>query len=272
METITLEISSSDELSSSIAKYKNQSSFYDVTVSYYMTQEEIEMLASSEIGQNATNLSISPRDYCDNSPEIDYSLVTFPLLLELSVHYQKIKAIHITKDNTPKLKHLSIEQVAEEVEYFLTDLPDLETIVLQFVDLSDPRGFGKSLSRSPKLNSVNCYKLWGLSGTKSSLVLPSCEHLKFYRSDDLGYLKIWAPKLERLNLQACYSIKEVTILDSIPQGYKAKGKEYNFEGKLSDYKVNFINTSVPRGNITTHARCIKVVKDLEDKEDENGFF
>ena len=74
-----------------------------------------------------------------------------------------------------------------------------------------------------------------------------------------------------INLQACFSLKEVTILDSIPEGFKTKGKEYNIEGKKSHYRVNFINTDTPKGNVTTHPRCIKVLKDIADLEEHPGF-
>ena len=195
------------------------------------------------------------------------SVLSFPQLLSLESRHLGMKAIHFTKENTPKLKHLSIDLVQNVIRYFLTDLPDLETCAFQFLSIDDPRGLGKSLSRSPKLKSISCYKFWGIGDKKSEthvIVLPNCEHLKFHRSEDLTYMKIWAPKLQDLNFQACYDIKEVTILDSIPQGYEAKDKEYSFSGKPSEYRVNFLNTTIPKGNATTHSRCTEVIENMEE--------
>ena len=171
-----------------------------------------------------TQLSICP-EYDDREPPvIDFSLVSFPTLENLDMMFQALRAIHFTQENTPKLKHLSIEQpCARDLEYFNTDLPDMETMSFQFVTIDNPAGmvvklvtslqrygsisstgFGKSLSRSPRLRFFSGYKLWGLRVSKSKthiLVLPSCTDLDLYRSDDLNYLKIWAPKLTDLNLQ-----------------------------------------------------------------------
>lgn len=76
-----------------------------------------------------------------------------------------------------------------------------------------------SLSRSPKLESFFGYKLWGLGVGRRKhahiFVLPSCETLSFYRSDDLDHLILYAPRLKELNLQAAYSIESVRIIDTL---------------------------------------------------------
>merc|ERR1719244_1866798 len=213
-------------------------------------------------------LHISP-EYNEEAPVIDMEKVSFPILKSLSMICQPIKSIHFTKKNTPILSSLDIESTLVKVEKFHLDLPELTYMGVQFVTVCDPRGFGKSLSRSPKLESFMAYKLWGLHVPKSKahvLVLPNCQTLDLYRSDDLNYLQIWAPKLEELDLQAVYSITEVKILDCKPNGYA--GPEYNFEGIPSQYEVNIINTEIPAGNVTVHPRCKKVLRN----SDELGFF
>jgi len=248
----------------------NKEGDVQLRVEFPMSQDDLRLLAESDVGARMTQLSICP-EYDDREPPIiDFSLVSFPTLENLDMMFQALRAIHFTQENTPKLKHLSIEQpCARDLEYFNTDLPDMETMSFQFVTIDNPAGFGKSLSRSPRLRFFSGYKLWGLRVSKSKthiLVLPNCTDLDLYRSDDLNYLKIWAPKLTDLNLQACYSITEVTLLDRKP---KASGPEYNSAGDPSKYKVNIINTRAPKGNITTHPRCSKFQSDLSDDYDSS---
>ena len=138
---------------------------------------------------------------------------------------------------------------------------------IQYIKVDNPFGFGKSLSSSPNLRYFYGYKLFGLGIgiTKKDahvLVLPNCDTLELYRSDDLTYLKIWAPKLESLSLQACYSIQEVTILDRRPNGYS--GTEYRYTGKPSRYTLNLVNAHKPKGNVTTHQRCEKILEEFEE--------
>jgi len=170
------------------------------------------------------------------------------------------------------LEHLSIDQpLARSLEYFNVCLPELRSMSFQFIDVEDPSGFGHSLSSCPKLDSFSSYKLWGLSVPKREthiLMLPSCKSLDLYRSDDLNYLKIWAPRLENLNLQACYDISKVSLLDQKEDGYT--GPQYEFSGTPTHYTVNCMNTSRPKGNITTHARCSQVLCNMDSEGDLFG--
>jgi hypothetical protein len=104
---------------------------------------------------------------------------------------------------------------------FHTDLPNLRHMFLEHIHIEDVSDFGPSLSRSPKLNSYFGYKVWGLGAKlEHALVLPNATTLDFYRSDDLRRLKLWAPRLEDLGLQACYSIERVTLLQRKPAKFK----------------------------------------------------
>lgn len=41
--------------------------------------------------------------------------------------------------------------------------------------------------------------------------LPACTILDLYRSDDLESLDLYAPRLQSLNLQACYCLERVRL-------------------------------------------------------------
>ena len=79
---------------------------------------------------------------------------------------------------------------------------------------------------------------------------------------DLRRLKLWAPRLESLNLQACYSIGGVTLLERRPA--RPAGPLYQFEGEPSEFTVNCMNTRVPKGNLVTSRRCREVIKNSGD--------
>ena len=261
------------ELKKLVARCADKEGPFYLTVQFNMTQKQLESLANSNLGKNLKELSIYNDDYDDALPVVDFASVNFPCLTSLSTYCQFISTIHFTKENTPRLKHLSIEQPGHQgMQYFHTDLPLLETMSFQFVDVNDPRQFGPSLSRSPKLRSFSSYKLWGLNvGRRKNahvLVLPSIETLNLYRSDDLDSMKIWAPKMTELNLQACYDISYVQILDQKPAGYEF-GPAFEVDDEAKPYVVNLINTSAPRGNVISHRRCARVLRN--DEEDGFGF-
>ena len=92
--------------------------------------------------------------------------------------------------------------------------------------------------------------------------LPNFESLNLYRSDDLDKLTIWAPKLLELNLQACYGINRVNILDQVPASFNSP--EYDFSGEPGRYEINVINTTPPAGNALSHRRCQKVLREIDD--------
>ena len=53
--------------------------------------------------------------------------------------------------------------------------------------------------------------MWGIGSGKQKLWLPECTTLALYRSDDLAYLEVWAPKLQGLNLQTCYGLDHLRL-------------------------------------------------------------
>lgn len=270
VEVKHLEIESMDDLKEKIKNNKDTNCEYKVSIEEAaLDQESLENLSSSMIGLNMSSLECRP-DYDDDVPIIDFSKVHFPKLRSIELYCQGVKAVHFTKENTPLLESFDLESNGPQpLEYFCLDLPNLVSLSFQFVEIANPSDFGKSLSKCSNLKSVNCYKLFGLGVPKSkthNLVLPRCKSLDFYRSDDLNYLKIWAPHLECLNLQACYAIDEVTILNNKPNGYT--GPAYTFTGTPSKYRVNCLNTTRPKGNLITHPRCGIVFPPTDDNHEE----
>jgi len=262
---IVVEISTSEDLVKEIKVNKESSTKFKVLVKFYMSQEDLKQLAESNLGIHAEELLIIPEFGNGESPVLDFKEISFLKLESLTIRHQSIKAMHFTKENTPILCSLTIEQSCADMENIYMDLPELTEMEVDHITVQDSRGFGESLSRSPKLRFFNAYKFWGLScqGNEQVLVLPNCEMLSLDRSDDLTHLEIWAPKLEDLDLEGCFSLTEVNILDDKPDGYP--GPEYSFSGTPSQYEVNLINTdNMEDGNLTSHPRCKKVNREMSD--------
>jgi hypothetical protein len=127
------------------------------------------------------------------------------MLESLTITNQGLESIDFRKEYTPALQDISLDQCVGDVGGFHLDLPELRALGFNHIHVGDPTGFGPSLGRSPKLERVSAYKLWGLGVGRAHqahvLVLPACEDFDLYRSDDLDHLVLWAPKLKSLNLQ-----------------------------------------------------------------------
>lgn len=237
---------------------------YSLTLTKPLTQTALAALAASTLGHALEEIMIRPEYDDDNPSIIDTSECRFPKLKKLSLMFQAVKAVHFTAACFPALEELGIEQpCAEDPETFHLDLPALRHMSCQHVFIQDPKDFGPSLSRCPRLERFLGYKLLGLGAkAEHSLVLPSLTELSLYRSDDLRRLKLWAPRLESLSLQACYHIGAVTLLERRPA--RPAGPLYHFEGEPSEFIVNCMNTRVPKGNLVTSGRCREVIKNDGD--------
>jgi len=263
-----LTFSSLDELDNAIRDLSvDKEARYEVIMETPLNQESFLKLSESLLGKNISSLSLEP-EYDDvHPPTIDTSVVKFPKLKSFSSECQAIKAVHFSADCFPILESISIEQpCANDLEYFFTNLPNLKSLSFQFVTIEDPSMFGPSIGRSPKLESINCYKFWGLGGVPvHTLVMPQVTYLDLYRSDDLTGLKIWAPKLLELQLRACYSLRVVKVLKNRPASYT--GPEYDFKGDPSKFVVNIINAGLDRGYFENMPR----VQEVAATEDEDPF-
>jgi len=261
-----------DDLLNSLQHEEGISYSLDVTVP--LSQEALVKLSVSPLGMNLEQVTIYPEYEDGDPPVIDTSQVTFPMLKKFSAECQAFQSVHFTADCFPLLESLSIESpCATTLDAFHTELPNLQHMNFQYVTIEDTSDFGPSLSRSPKLETFTSYKLWGL-GSKSAhrLILPNMKNLDLYRSDDLRGLKLWAPRLEDLNLQACYDISKVDLLKQKPAGFS--GPEYAFAGEESEFELNCINCCdiPPKGTMVTSPRCKKVHSKLCDDDNPTFFF
>mmetsp|Transcript_14628 Transcript_14628/g.22030 ORF Transcript_14628/g.22030 Transcript_14628/m.22030 type:complete len:423 (+) Transcript_14628:41-1309(+) len=258
----------------------NSICFSDVSAKQF-SQTQLNNIAN--YFPNLESLEIQP-EYEDNTPRIDFTMVRFPKLVDLTLDCIDLQHIHFDQENTPNLERLDIKN-SRDCDYIYLDLSHLQSVGFEFVTLNDATDFGPSLSRCSKLESFSSYKLWGLShhsGIQSHPIInENLESLSLYRSDDLDGVALWCPKLSDLNLQACYSIEFLRLFAEYPTRYMQLFKhnklyvDYPQHYGQIDVRehealtINLINANVdPQSlhHLRTHVREIKIMQQPEEHE------
>ncbi|CAE8598647.1 unnamed protein product [Polarella glacialis] len=204
-----------------------------------------------------------------SSTEKDYY---FEAGFTLAHRLLKLKCLHVidvrmnkltlSESLTPHLQELFLQNIGDECELEIA-LPSLRDIKIHYLETSTTT-INKMLRMATGLVTFNTYKLI----IDGELVFAGRElqTVKLHRSDCLSAVSIWAPQLLSLNLQACYAIQKVTILD-----------EHEMKAQLpicSDVSrrivVNLENASVPQRVIDyllAHPRVSQVEGIDDDEED-----
>ncbi|GFR46310.1 hypothetical protein Agub_g7875, partial [Astrephomene gubernaculifera] len=194
----------------------------DIRVEKAITQATLQYLCCTF--HNLKNLTIHP-EYDDHNPRLDFSNLHFPVLQSLEVANTPVTTLVFTSNNTPKLQRLSIEQQTSPLRSFRLDLPELETLSLEHLTVHDCSDFAPSLAACPKLRTFVSYKFWGPDDDVYDLRLPECEDLSLTRCDGLGGLRLWAPKLTSLDLQGCFGLRKLQLLDVDPRSQQQQPQE-----------------------------------------------
>ena len=133
-----------------------------------------------------------------------------PRLESLQLVDVPFKEVRLTQALTPNVKNLRMQNIGDECDLEVV-LPKLRDVTIHFYrpdsGLDDDGGspvIDAMLAAATKLRTFDSYKLWlgSLSFASNSL-----KSIDLHRSDSLGRLKIWAPNLESLGLQACYRLE-----------------------------------------------------------------
>jgi len=92
-------------------------------------------------------------------------------------------------------------------------LPELEHLTVHYFG-GDGDAVQGMLDAATKLCTFESYKLW--SNNAIAFASNALTDIKLHRSDSLSAIELWAPRLQSLNVQACYWLEEITILESHP--------------------------------------------------------
>lgn len=114
-----------------------------------------------------------------------------------------------------------MQNVPEECDVDI-QLPLLEDLTVHYF-----RGDGEVMQRmldaAKNLRTFDSYKLW--SNKDIEFASNSLTDIRLHRSDALSTITLWAPRLQHLNVQACYSLDEINILEDhelksdLPEGF-----------------------------------------------------
>jgi hypothetical protein len=155
-------------------------------------------------------LTIRSRQYREDQK---FSLeAALPRLQELSIDAVLMEKLVLTKDLTPLLKKLTLVNVGDiEKCDFRVTLPLLQDVKIHFLDDKSTKRINNMLAAAKNLVSFESYKLqvWGDALKFASNDLVS---IAIRRSDCLEAIEVWAPRLQQLDVVACYDMSKIGIL------------------------------------------------------------
>ena len=178
------------------------------------TQDELKRLSVRFPQLERLEISLQEvAEYEDNPDELDFAAdgVRLPALKTLTLACVGLASITFTEANTPALEHLSLSNITGHVCPFHLALPQLTSFFAEHTMLGerdmDTGQFGLSLSRCPRLGTVDTYKFRCL-GDCNYAVLPALKRLSLHRSECTTHLDIlYAPNLYDVSLQAAYELR-----------------------------------------------------------------
>lgn len=165
----------------------------------------------------------------EGSDMLDFSVVCFPKLKELQLNIVPLVTIHFTSANTPLLEDLDIDSLYWDEDSntegqmpcqgFYLDLPHLRKLRLHGFWVHDGSDWGASLSRCPRLESVDMRETSGwcppsehFQCVPHSLHLPECKWVDFANWENVSELEVDAPKLTSLQVTTSTSLRTVRFL------------------------------------------------------------
>lgn len=205
-------------------------------------QEKIDAIPSG-----VRILSIKSAGGCfDDSlnPVLNRPLPNLEKLQLIDVAFSEVK---LNSELTPKLEDLEMQNIPDECDIQVV-CPALKFFDMRYFHGPD-QWVDVMLRAATKLEKFQSYKL-GVSTI--SFQSNELREIHLHRSDILGSVTIWAPRLEYLRLQGCYSLEDIEILDDHPL---AKYLPPNFD--KTDFDVDTTNSCLsPRCSyvLETHPR------------------
>eukprot|EP00494_Astrolonche_serrata_P017400 UN17584 len=90
----------------------------------------------------------------------------------------------------------------------------------------DPTNFANSIISCPNVENFFTHKYWA-EDKIPKLYFPNCKNFTFRRGDSVDALSLYLPRVEKVNVDACYGLERFTLLK---KGH-SKHKEYNLDPK-----------------------------------------
>lgn len=147
-------------------------------------------------------------------PDDPYSLEAYlPDLEVLVIDGIQFKKLVLTSELTPKLQKLTLINLGDiNACDFRVTAPLLKDIEIQYMNTSSSAPINAMLAACTRLEKFYSYKLQVFQPVHFAST--ELKYLNIRRSDCLSKLSVYAPKLEKLDLIACYDLESVKILNS----------------------------------------------------------
>lgn len=169
----------------------------------------------------------------------------------------------LNEELTPNLRSISMQNMEDDCEISIL-LPKLKELEMQYYCGEEDRWMHDMLAEARDLESFNSYKLQRVGAL--NFASDQLHYIRLHRADCLQEVSVYAPRLVELNLQACYDIEEIHILDAHPRFPDNSG------GTPTTFRVqteNALLSESARNTLRTHPR---VLWDGDNEDGDNAGF
>eukprot|EP00494_Astrolonche_serrata_P026954 UN27217 len=150
----------------------------------------------------------------DDGPVIDFKGFSELLHMYLpklkKIYHQYMRTSNFVLKTPLKLEEIHIMEPTMVDREWTLDLPTLTTLMMQNHS-PPPKKFAESIINCPNIETYASHKYWPLEKIPK-LYFPNCKKFTFRRGDSLEALSVYLPKVNYVNVDACYGLDRLTLL------------------------------------------------------------
>jgi len=170
-------------------------------------------------------------------PTLNLSLPKLKTLKLIDVCFSKV---NLNKEMTPSIEELFMQNIPDECDVTVK-LPKLKDFSMHYYSPDDGGWVHDMLATATKLERFESYK-FRVYTSELRFASNDLRYIRLHRAECLESLSIYAPKLEYLNLQACYGMQgHLSILETHPNFTRPPGNPSSF---VVDVTNACISTSI----------------------------
>ena len=228
-------------------------------------QDEINALDGNE---EVTVLRICSDGYYDSDYQPCLN-VKLPNLLEVQLEDVGMKQIRLTKDLTPKVERISMQNPTENDDPdFVIECSKLKHFMCAYWGPGNPDWINNMLGYATKLESFDSYKcrVPYLKFASNQL-----DNIRLHRAECLEYLELYAPRLTMLDVQAAYDLDDIKFVDTHPTLSAKLPTNFRFNKELEVNSLNACLGESAKHAINNHERFYGELQEDDDDDDYGGF-
>lgn len=235
--------------------------------SVYLTESSNLQRQIMDIPEDTFNLFITREDGGFNHEGKWVFERKLPNLRELRLENVKFSRLVLNSELTPELRKLKVVNLGDTCD-IRVQCPKLKDIGVHYLSPDeggrDVEQINEMLRHATKLVRFDSYKLWVTRPLE--FASNHLESIYVHRSDNVVGLRIWAPNLKVLTLQANYGLEFIKFLEDHP--LKASLPEGHVPPMLEVSTPNCILTPAAKRDLEAHPTA--VIESDDDDDDEGG--